>query len=73
MSLWLHKCLPCVLGASPSRLLVLFTILVTLPASLNDQSKSFPSFTHPNPSEKLSKNTDVSFIVFPDVSFTHVH
>ena len=40
MSLRLHQCVPCVLGASPSRLLVLFTILVTLPASLNDQSKS---------------------------------
>ena len=46
MSLRLHQCVPCVLGASPSRLLVLFTILVTLPASLNDQSKSSLLFSH---------------------------
>ena len=41
MSLRLRQCLPHLLGASPSpsQLLVLLTVLVTLPASLNDQSK----------------------------------
>ena len=41
MSLQILQCPPRLIGASPSDLLVIVTILVILPASLNDQSKSF--------------------------------
>ena len=41
MSLQILQCTPRLIGASPSDLVVIVTILVILPASLNDQSKSF--------------------------------
>ena len=58
MSLQILQCPPRLIGASPSDLLVIVTILVILPASLNDQSKLFSllSIIHLRAKQLFNKN-----------------